>query len=258
MKRLVTLLMILCLSVSLFAELSADEIMDNFDRVIRLKNLTGTFKVKMISQRGDVREIEATAYQKLMDQNQMNRLFIFEFPPTVRDTSFLIHSFFNGDENKMWIYLPAVRRIKRIALEQSGGGNFMGSDFTYSDFIMRNRDDYEREYQGTETIDGRLCYKIKDWHSDRDQRQLSGYAYTVNYYSTADYFLYARDYYDLAGELLKTYRVKEILDGADFIYPTVVEMHNVQTDHRSVIEVTDYNTDEIPDQYFSTRYLQSR
>ena len=259
MKKTSIALLIALVLASAAAEPSVDSIMDQFEKVIRVPNLTGTFTVQMISTRGDVREIQATAFQKLSHDQQMNRLFVFEFPPTVRDTALLIHSFFDETkENMMWIYLPAVRRIKRIALEQSGGGYFMGSDFTYADFIMKNRDDYRREYLGEKVIDGRNCYAIKDWAESLEQRQEMGYAYMINYYSTEDYFLYARDYYDLSEKLLKTYRVKEILDGESFIYPTVVEMRNVQTDHTSIIEVSNYSIEEIPDSYFSTRYLKNR
>jgi hypothetical protein len=258
MKKLSALVCILLCLVSPAAGIGVEEIMSNFERAIRLPNLTGTFTVQMISKKGDVREIEATAFQKVAGESQMNRLFIFEFPPTVRDTGLLIHSYFDGTQDTMWIYLPAVRRIKRIALEQSGGGYFMGSDFTFADFIMKSRDDYERELQGEEVIDGRRCYKIKDWAVTLEQRQNMGYSYTVNYYGKEDFFLYARDYYDLSENLLKTYRVKEVFKASDWLYPTLVEMHNVQTDHRSIIEVSEYSTDEIPDRIFSTRYLQNR
>ena len=67
----------------------------------------------------------------------MSRLFTFDYPPSVRNTKLLINSFYDGSENKMWIYLPIVKKVKRISLSSSGGGYFMGSDFSYSDFISK-------------------------------------------------------------------------------------------------------------------------
>jgi hypothetical protein len=158
----------------------------------------------------------------------------------------------------MWIYLPAVKRIKRIALEQAGGGYFMGSDFTYSDFIMKTHEEYSREFQGIKTIDGVSCFAVKDWVENRERRQEIGYGYMINYYNQSDYHLQGRDYYDLSGNLLKVYRVKEILKNNGSIYPTRIIMHNVQTDHKSILNFYDYNMDEIPENIFTTRYLRNR
>ena len=258
MRKLLPLLFCLFGTLSVSADVNIDEILERFGETLDFPNLQGSIKVEMISHKGDVREIEARVYQKAIDSEQLNILFQLEYPPTVRDTGILLHTFFNGDDSNMWIYLPAVKRIKRVSLEQSGGGYFMGSDFTYSDFVLRTKEDYEREYLGEQEVDGRLCYTIKDWAKSIEEKQTRGYAFTVNYFSTQDYFLYARDYYDLSGQLLKTYRVKSVFNIDGRIYPTRIVMHNVQTDHKSILDFKDYTMEEIPDQFFTTRYLKSR
>ncbi|TXR54882.1 outer membrane lipoprotein-sorting protein [Reinekea thalattae] len=240
-----------------YSDVGVDEVMNNFAEVIRFPMLSGTFNVKMIAQNGDTREVRARAYQKVMSAEQLNLLFKFEYPPTVRDTSLLIHTYFNGDPSQMWIYLPAVRRIKRVALEESGGGYFMGSDFTYADLIMRTDADYTKEIIGEKEIEGKLSYMVKDTAVNDELTQLSGYSYTINYYSKDDFFLYGRDYYDLQGDLLKTYRVKDVFKVDERIYPIHLVMHNVQSEHTSIIEVEDYSVDDIPDSYFTTRSLRS-
>ncbi len=256
-KFFIVLIFLIPLNI-LSAQVSVDQILKNFGDTLTFPNLSGTIRMEMISKKGDVREVEAQAYQKIVGNDQTNMLFLFSYPPTVRDTGILLHTFFNGDDSNMWIYLPAVRRIKRVALEQSGGGYFMGSDFTYSDFILKTQDNYEREYLGTQVIDGRTCHVIKDWAKSLEERQQRGYAYQINYYSTEDYFLYARDYYDLSENLLKTYRVKETLNNNGAIYPTNIVMHNVQTDHKSILDFHDYSLEEIPENIFTTRYLRNR
>ncbi len=258
MKKIILSIMLTGLIFPVFADPDINEILERFGKTLYFPNLMGSIRVEMISQKGDVREVEAEAYQKIISEDQTNMLFLFNYPPTVRDTGILLHTFFNGEDSNMWIYLPAVRRIKRVALEQSGGGYFMGSDFTYSDFILKRQDNYERQYLGEREIDGRTCYAIKDWAKSLEERQERGYSFMINYYSTEDYFLYARDYYDLSENLLKTYRVKEVLRDGDSIYPTNVIMHNVQTDHKSILEFFDYSMEEIPENYFTTRYLKSR
>lgn len=259
MKKLLIVLFSIC---SLFplssAEPDVEDIINKFTATLHFPNLSGSIKVEMISQKGDIREIEAKAFQKEVSQDQTNILFLFNYPPTVRDTGLLLHSYFNGDPSNMWIYLPVVKRIKRIALEQSGGGYFMGSDFTYSDFIMKSHQEYTREYLGEEVIEGELCYAIKDWIPNLERRQEVGYGYMVNYYNKSDYHLQGRDYYDLSEQLLKVYRVKDILEYEGSIYPTTIIMHNVQSDHKSILNFYDYDMDEIPDNIFTTRYLRNR
>jgi len=252
-----TVLILLLLSP--LSAITVEEIIEGANRTTLIPNMQGTFQVKMISSNGDVREIEATAYQQLENRNQINRLFLFENPPTVRGTGLLVQSSTDGSDNKMWIYLPAVRRVKRIALESSGGGYFMGSDFTYQDLIRSVEwEGMVHELAGQETINGVDCYVLKSYGEDREKQKKQGYAYTLNYHRVDDLFLYRKEFYDLAGEHLKTYSVIEETKMGQAIYPNKVTMENVQNGHRSEINITDLSNEEIPSRYFTTRYLQDR
>jgi outer membrane lipoprotein-sorting protein len=258
MKKYIILVLIL-LSSSLMAQvMTIDKILAGYERTANIPDFTASLSVKLISANGEIREIEADAYQKNIDTNKVSRLFLFDYPPAVRNTGLLINSFLHGGENVMWIYLPAVKRVKRIALSTSGGGYFMGSDFSYSDFISKSGKDYIHEYLGEDTLDGTVCYIVKEYGSTLKIRQDSKVSYMIDYFRKDDFVMYGRDYYDLAGELIKEYRVKDVLILGQYIYPILIEMTNVQTDHRSVIEMTDVSTDVIPDRYFTTRFLQKR
>ena len=192
-----------------------------------------------------------------MDDAQSNRLFLFDFPPTVRGTGLLMNAYFDGRENNMWIYLPAVRRIKRIALEDSGGGYFMGSDFTYNDLISNSYNKLVFDRLDDAVIQGKDCYVIKAWGANSQDRQNHGYAYTLSYHRKDNYLLLRREFFDLSGALLKVYSIGEYLDLNPYIYPTEIFMENVQTGHKSILSVSDISTDEIPARYFTTRYLQN-
>ena len=258
MKRFFVLIFVL-FSFNLIAQdITLTEILDGYEVTAFIPNLTASLTVKLISANGEVREIKAEAYQKTINENQVSRLFLFDYPPSVRNTGLLINSFLNGDENVMWIYLPAVKRVKRIALARSGGGYFMGSDFSYSDFISKARSDFTQEFLGEVVLDGTPCYIVKEYGKSLQQRQDFKLSHMINYYRKDDFIMFGRDYYDLAGELVKEYRVKESIVLGQYIYPTVIEMENIQTGHRSIIEMTNTSTDIIPDRYFSTRYLQNR
>lgn len=258
MKRYLILIIILVSFIHIVPAITVDEILDNFETVSFIPNLGSSLTIKLISANGDVREIKADVYQKIVNENLISRLFLFDYPPSVRNTGLLINSFLNGDENVMWIYLPAVKRIKRIALATSGGGYFMGSDFSYSDFVSKGRDSFTQELLEDIVLDGIPCYVVKEYGKNLQARQDFKLSYMINYYRKTDFVMFGRDYYDLAGELLKEYRVKESIILGQYIYPTVIEMENKQTGHKSIIEASDISTDVIPDRYFTTRYLQNR
>lgn len=252
------------LSAALFAvlilpinALSTEEIFKRFAESLAVPTLQGTFKVQLISKNGDTREIEARAYQKQFGEVQNNRLFIFDFPPNVRGTGLLLHSFFDGRPNNMWIYLPAVRRVKRIALESSGGGYFMGSDFTYQDLINNDVDDLVIEQLPETVKDGIDCYVLKAEGRTPEIKQDKGYSHMISYHPKDTFHLYIREYYDFEGELLKVYKAEDYLELSPGIYPTRISMTNVQTGHKSILQVDDVSTEEIPDRFFTTRYLQN-
>ncbi|NQT60932.1 MAG: outer membrane lipoprotein-sorting protein [Bacteroidetes bacterium] len=260
MKRFFIVVLILFIfSFSLTAQdITLKEILDGYEITAFIPNLIASLSVKLISAKGEEREIKADAYQKTINENQVSRLFLFDYPPSVRNTGILVNSFLNGDENVMWMYLPAVKRVKRIALATSGGGYFMGSDFSYSDFIPKARADFNQDFLGEKVVDGTPCYVVDEYGKTLKQRQNLKLSHMVNYYRKDDFIMFGRDYYDLAGELVKEYRVKDSVILGQYIYPTVIVMENVQTGHKSILEMTNISTDTIPDRYFTTRYLQYR
>jgi hypothetical protein len=257
MRTLFNIVLLSFISGFPLAAQSGEEIIANNAKTLMIPSIQGAFNLELISRKGDVRKIEARAFQKYVGDAQNNRLFIFDFPPTLRGTGLLLHSYYDGRENNMWIYLPTVRRIKRIALESSGGGYFMGSDFTYSDLIDTDYNNMEIERLPDERVDGIDSYAIKAWGKTVEIRQEHGYGHIITYYRKDNYMVHRRNFYDLNGDLLKVYKVEEFLDLDPYIYPTKITMTNEQTSHRSVLQIKDVSTEEIPDRYFTTRYLQT-
>jgi hypothetical protein len=256
MRRAAILTLLFTGLLSSLSAQSAEEIIQRNSATLSVPSLQGSLQLELISKSGEVRKIEAAVYQQSVGESQCNRLFVFEFPPTVRGTGLLLHSFTDGRPNDMWIYLPTIRRIKRIALESSGSGFFMGSDFTYRDLIDNDYNNMGIERLPDRTIEGIDSYVVKAWGNTLKQRQEHGYAYLITYYRKDNYMVHRREYYDLDGSLLKIYEVESFIEIDHFIYPDAVSMNNVQTGHRSEIKVKDISLDPVPDQYFTTRYLQ--
>ncbi len=235
----------------------AETIISRFARTLNIPDIQGSFTVRMIAADGDTREVKARAYQKLIADSQNNRLFVFNYPPRVRGTAILLHSYTDGRENNMWIYLPAIRRVKRIALGTSGSGYFMGSDFTYQDLINVNTSQMDIEKLPDTDVNGKECWVLRYRGMTAEQRRESGYSHIKSFFNQENSVIIRREYYDLSGKLLKVYTVHELLDLDPYYYPTRISMTNVQTGHRSVITVDEISTDPIPERRFTVRYLRN-
>ena len=124
MRRIAFLLWVL--SVLPADAISVGEIQDRSDEVIHPPNLTGTFTMTLVSKRGDTRVTKVEAYQKSRGPTREDRLFLFSFPPSVKGTGLLVNSYYDRAQDRMWIYLPAGGKIKRVNLSSAGGGYFLG------------------------------------------------------------------------------------------------------------------------------------
>ncbi|KPK57901.1 MAG: hypothetical protein AMS21_11025, partial [Gemmatimonas sp. SG8_38_2] len=58
-------------------------------------------------------------------------LVVFDFPRDLQGTALLTISRI-GESDDQWLYLPALKRVKRIAASNQSG-SFMGSEFAYED-----------------------------------------------------------------------------------------------------------------------------
>ena len=238
--------------------IDVQELLEASDQVMHPENLQGTFRMVLISPQGNQRTMEVMAYQWRRSETREDRLFIFTHPPSVEGTGLLVHSY-NDEDDRMWIYLPAVDMLKRVNLSSSGGGYFMGSDFTYSDLISGSREEFDYELLGEAEIDGEACYLVSKQGQSRAAQRASGYSLEEHYIRKSDLVAIRIVFYDLAGDLLKELRVQEVQIIGPYRYPSDVIMENMQTGHRSEIVFGDIQVPEtIPEEYFTHRYLQNQ
>ncbi len=246
------------LSLNAAYSLDVIEILDRSDAVIHPPNLKGSFTMTLTSKRGDTRVTKVLAYQKKKGENREDRLFLFTFPPSVKGTGLLVHSYFDRGTDRMWIYLPAVGKIKRVNLSVSGGGYFMGSDFTYSDLISANREDFRYDLIGDGKVSGQDCYVIRRQGKTKSLQRKYGYSREEHFIRKSDFVPVKIVFYDMAADLLKELSVLKVHRMGTYRYPSQVRMENKQTGHKSEIVFEDLQSpDDIPDEYFTHRYLQN-
>ena len=95
------------------------------------KSESSVMEMKLINAYGDVTTRRMLS-QVLEGTNEGDlSLATFEWPADVKGTKMLTHTMKSTDD-KQWLYLPAIKRVKRIS-SRNKSGSFMGSEFSYED-----------------------------------------------------------------------------------------------------------------------------
>lgn len=125
-------------------------------------------------------------------------LTIFDEPKDVQGTAFL--SFSHAVEpDEQWLYLPALKRVKRIA-SSNKSGPFMGSEFAYEDLSSFEIEKYSYKYLRDDTVDGKKVFVVES----TPQYKHSGYSRLITFIDQEEYRQLKVEYYDRNDRLLKT------------------------------------------------------
>jgi outer membrane lipoprotein-sorting protein len=122
---------------------------------------------------------------------------IFDEPRDIKGTALLTFSHKTGADDQ-WLFLPALKRVKRIASADKSG-SFMGSEFAYEDIASQEVEKYTYKYLGDEPYEGADCFKVERYPVDR----YSGYKRQQVWIDKAEYRVMKVDYYDRKESLLK-------------------------------------------------------
>ena len=125
-------------------------------------------------------------------------LSIFDEPADVRGTAMLTYSH-KVDTDDQWLYLPALKRVKRIA-SRNKSGPYMGSEFAYEDLGSQEIEKYTYKYLRDEVFQGMDSFVIERDPVDK----YSGYTRQVTWIDKAEYRPLKTDFYDRKNTLLKT------------------------------------------------------
>jgi Protein of unknown function (DUF1329). len=98
-------------------------------------------QLTLIKKNGDKRERKMVSWA--MDEGKdTKKIMFFTYPGDVKGTGFLTWDYDQaGKEDDKWLYLPAMKKTRRISGSSSKTDYFMGTDFTYDDMGGRNVDD---------------------------------------------------------------------------------------------------------------------
>ncbi len=194
-----------------------------------------TLQMTLRNKRGEetVRRLRSRTLEQPDDGNK--NLIIFDDPKDVRGTALLSFSHKHRPADQ-WLYLPALKRVKRIA-SSNQSGPFMGSEFAYEDLSSQEVEKYDYRLLGTETFEDREHFVLE--RTPRDPK--SGYTRQVVWLDQQHYRIWKVDYYDRKSSLLKTLTAGEYQQYlGKYWRPGLMRMVNHQTGKMTTLRWSDY------------------
>ena len=125
-------------------------------------------------------------------------LSVFNRPPDIKGTAMLTFSHATEPDDQ-WMYLPALKRVKRIA-SRNKSGPFMGSEFAFEDLGSQEVEKYRYRWLRDEPLNGMDCFVVER----RPAYEHSGYTRQVAWIDKQEYRPHKVDYFDRKDTLLKT------------------------------------------------------
>ena len=191
---------------------------------------TAEMKMVLTNAAGDTSERELKF--SMLEITKANEgdwsLMVFDKPRDIEGTALLTHAHVTEPDDQ-WLYLPAVKRVKRIS-SSNKSGPFVGSEFAFEDLAAQEVGKFTYLWLRDEACGERTCHVV-----DRTPAyEGSGYTKQTVWIDTTDYLLRKVDYYDRKSALLKFLTVGAYESYLDGIWrPHDLEMINHETNKKT-------------------------
>lgn len=182
-------------------------------------------------------------------------LMTFDRPRDIEGTALLTYSHIK-DTDDQWLYLPAIKRVKRIS-STNKSGPFVGSEFAFEDFSTQQIGKFSYKWLKDEACGDRTCHVVERVPLYED----SGYTRETAWIDTTDYQYRKIDYYDRKGSLLKTLTFGNYTLYEDkFWRPLELDMDNHETGKKTRLLWQGYkfNTDLTKDDFTTASLERAR
>ena len=130
-------------------------------------------------------------------------LFVFDNPRDVQGTALLVHAHKAGSDDQ-WLYLPALKRVKRIS-SSNRSGSFMGSEFAYEDMTAQEVEKFTYRYLRDEPCGDMACFVVERVPVEKE----SGYKRQLVWFDQNELRAQQIHFYDRKDTHLKTLTFKD-------------------------------------------------
>ncbi len=214
----------------------------------------------LIDKKGKKRVRKLKTYGMDQGKDSLSLMF-FLSPADVRNTGFLTFDYDeSGKDDDQWLFLPALRKTKRIAAGDKSG-SFMGSDLNYSDMTSPDLDLYDYTLMKETKVKGKKVWQIKAVPKTKDEAEKSGYSKSV-VFIRQDNLVMIRGVRWVHKKRRNKYLDVKKLEKIDGIWVST-ELHvttksGKKTLHKTILKQKNvhFNQDEVNEDLFSIRRLE--
>ena len=212
----------------------------------------------LVDKNGNEEKRKMRRFSKEIQPETNRFLMVFDDPASINGTALLTWDN-DGPDDDQWMFLPAQKRLQRIA-KGSKKGYFMGTDFTFEDLEPEERDNFTYEIIRSDTISKLDVWVIKAVPANNDVAKSSGYKYRLLWVLKKYFFTVKIEFFDKRETKIKTQvngRLKKI-NGSRYRANKAI-MTNHKTNHKTIMEVVSRKIDKALDStIFTERYITSR
>jgi hypothetical protein len=253
MKKLIVAAILFCGVFSIYAQ-DAASIMDAARNRISTDTISTRSRMVITAKDGSTSDRLIDQYSKDDANGNARTVIVFQRPANVAGTRFLTMDNASGNTDQ-WIFLPALGKVRRIATSESSG-SFMGTDFSYDDISIADRDVSLDTHTllRDENLDGTACYVIQSV----PKNSANQYSKTISWIGKQNSFIYKSELYDRRGNLVKLLEMSDYRDVQGQLTPMQIKISTVAAGTSTTIfmEIIKYN-DPIPETVFTTQYLET-
>jgi hypothetical protein len=204
-----------------------------------------------------LREIRAFGIDRGEDELQ---LLFFLSPADLKDTGFLTYDYDeSGRDDDQWLYLPALKKSKRIA-SSDRSGSFMGSDFSYADLTSRDLDQYDYTLMKETDIDGVEVWQIESVPRTKKEIKETGYTKSILFVRQDNFVVVRSVGWLKKGGRLKYMDVKALEQIDGFWIGTEIHMttkKGKKTLHKTVLRNSNIRfRQQLDEDFFTVRQME--
>ena len=193
---------------------------------------------------------ERTVEFKSWTEGSEKSLTLITGPASEKGQSFLKRG------NEMWSWNPSISRLIKLPPSMMSQG-WMGSDYSNDDILKESSivRDYHHKIVGEETLEGRLCYKIR---LEAKENAAVIWGHQVRWIDKEDFIFLKAEMYDVEGYLIRTELAGDVqlMDGRKI--PTRIELIPEEEEgHKTILKIREIRFNEdIPDSFFSQQNMK--
>ena len=232
----------------------ARQIMDKCRELTITGSLRADIELTITEKNGATRNRKVSMTSKSYPDGLEKRMIKFLEPADVRGTA-LLSLDNNESADEMWIYLPALKRTRRIVSSEKGK-SFMSSEFTNADMTSSPLSDFRiRHLPGSGENDQWVIEStpVNDVKADE-----YGYSRKISHIRISDYQFTKMEFYNFDNEHFRTIDIKSVfpMPGGKYTYKNMMAT-NHKNNRKSEILYTSISAGiTAEDSFFTVQNLE--